>query len=343
MDKVEKFDLITKNLKEVLGEEELKKKLDSDEEISIYWGTMPTGSISIAYFFPLLKIADFLRAGCEVKILIADLHAALDSVPWKMLEKRTKYYEEAVKSILQTTNIDLKKLKFVKGSEFQLSEKYYQDLLKLSTITNINDAKRASSEGVKSAIGTNAKLSGLIYPLMQALDEEYLDVDAQFSGLDQRKIMVYAREYLPKINYDQRIELMTPMIRGLVGEKMSSSQENTKIDLLEDPKKLESKINKAEFIEGNTNNGIMAMFQYIIFNIKESQKEKLTIERPEKFGGNLTYSSYEELEKDVKNKKIHPLDIKKTLSKELNILLDKKIRSSSKLKKLHEEAYPERY
>jgi tyrosyl-tRNA synthetase len=31
-------------------------------------------------------------------------------------------------------------------------------------------------------------LSGLIYPGLQALDEEYLKVDAQFGGTDQRKI-----------------------------------------------------------------------------------------------------------------------------------------------------------
>src|SRR3989344_6242820 len=98
MDSNEKLEIIKRNLQEIIGVKELEEKITSGKEISIYWGTMPTGSISIAYFFPMLKVADFLKAGCNVKILLADLHAALDSVPWIILEKRYNYYEEALKA-----------------------------------------------------------------------------------------------------------------------------------------------------------------------------------------------------------------------------------------------------
>ena len=153
-----------------------------------------------------------MKAGLKVKILLADLHAALDGVSWEILEKRYAYYREAIITILKTIGVDIKKLEFVKGSELQLKDKYFHDLLKLSTMTSTHDCLKAASEVVK--LGDNPKLSGLIYPLMQALDEEYLHVDAQFGGMDQRKIMVYAREYLPKIGYKPRIELMNPLIRG---------------------------------------------------------------------------------------------------------------------------------
>src|SRR3989339_1294813 len=173
----EKFELVTKNIQEIIGEEELKEKLKSKKDFSVYWGTMPTGSVSLAYFFPMMKIADFLKAGLKVKILLADLHPALDSVPWEILEKRYKYYREAITLILKTIGVDLKKLEFVKGSELQLNKNYFEDLLKLSTITSLHDSAKAASEGIKSASGENIRLSGMIYPLMQALDEEYLKVD----------------------------------------------------------------------------------------------------------------------------------------------------------------------
>ncbi|KAF8425417.1 hypothetical protein L210DRAFT_3567467, partial [Boletus edulis BED1] len=35
-----------------------------------YWGTAPTGRPHIGYYVPLTKIADFLRAGVEVKVLL---------------------------------------------------------------------------------------------------------------------------------------------------------------------------------------------------------------------------------------------------------------------------------
>lgn len=76
------------------------------------------------------------------------------------------------------------------------------------------NAKKAGAEVVKQM--ESAPLSGLLYPLLQALDEEYLQVDAQFGGLDQRKIFVLAEEVLPKhLGYSKRIHFMNPMVPGL--------------------------------------------------------------------------------------------------------------------------------
>jgi len=333
----EKYELITRNLQEIINEEELKKQLKTKKEFSVYWGTMPTGSISIAYFFQMIKIADFLKAGLKVKILLADLHAALDSVAWEVLDKRYNYYKEAIILILKTIGVDISKLEFVKGSNIQLNKKYFYDLLKLSTITSLHDSKKAASEGVKSAVGQDVKLSGMIYPLMQALDEEYLNVDAQFAGVDQRKIMVFARENLPKIGYRKRIELMSPMVRGLIGEKMSSSIEGTKIDLLDDENAVKKRLNNAECVAGESNNGVLALLKYLIFTLKKN-KENFIVERSEKYGGNLIYKDYESVEKDFISKKLHPLDLKNAVAREINILL-KNFRKSSKLKKLHKIAY----
>ena len=337
MDANERFELITRNLQEVIGEDELREKLNSGNEFSVYWGTMPTGSISIAYFFPLLKVADLLKAECKVKILLADLHAALDSTPWEELEKRYEYYKAAIIQVLEVIGVPLEKLEFVKGSELQLDKNYFHDVLKLSTMSSLNDCKRAASEVVK--LGDNPKLSGMIYPLMQALDEEYLKVDAQLGGNDQRKIMVYARENLPRIGYSSRIELLNPLIRGLIGEKMSSSIENSKIDLMDNPETVKKKINKADCVEGDPDNGIMALLKYFIFIIKNDKQEKFVINRPEKYGGNLEYESYEDLEKDFIEKNLHPLDLKNGVADEINKLLEK-FQQNDELKKLHEEAYP---
>lgn len=337
MNSKEKKALITRNLQEIIGREELEKAI-SKKDFSLYWGTMPTGAPHVSYFLPLLKIRDFLKAGLRVKILIADLHAALDGVPWEILEKRQTYYEKLFPEMLKALDVDLKKLEFVKGSKMQLSPQYQEDLLKMSMMTTIKETKKASSEVVK--MGENPKLGNLIYPIMQALDEEYLKVDAQFGGLDQRKILVFARENLPKIGYKPRIELMNPIIPGLTGKKMSASIPGSKIDILDDEQTINKKIKNAECVEGDPDNGIMQFLKYVIFPLKQDANKHLIIERPEKFGGNISYKNYEELEKDFKNKKTHPLDVKNTLAKEINQLLNP-IRKNKILQKLKKEAYPE--
>ncbi|MBU1103151.1 MAG: tyrosine--tRNA ligase [Nanoarchaeota archaeon] len=336
MNNQEKFELITRNLQEVIEKEDLKDLLAKKKNPTVYWGTMTTGSPHISYYFPLLKLADFLKAGLKVKILIADLHAALDGIPWGILKKRENYYTELIKEMLKSINISLAKLEFVKGSTFQLKPKYFEDVLKMSMVASIHDTTRAASEVVKMT--ENPKLGNLIYPIMQALDEQYLDADIQFGGLDQRKILVFAREFLPKINYSPRIELMNPMIPGLTGEKMSSSIEGSKIDMLDDEPTISKKINKAHCAEGEPNNGLMGFLKYVIFVLKQDQKKKFTISRPDKFGGNISYETYEKLESDFTNKKLHPMDLKQAIAKELNLLL-KPIQENKKLKKLHKSAY----
>lgn len=67
----EKKSLINRNLQEVLNEEKLNKIL-VERDIKIYWGTATTGKPHIAYFVPMCKIADFLKAGCEVNLKLID-------------------------------------------------------------------------------------------------------------------------------------------------------------------------------------------------------------------------------------------------------------------------------
>lgn len=339
MDLEEKFNLIKRNCQEIVTEEELKKLLKTKEKPSVYLGNAITGRPHIAYFLWVLKLADFLKAGFKVKLLLADLHGALDNTPWNLLEKRYQYYNIVVPAMFKSIGADINNFEIVKGSNFQKKEDYIFDTLKMSTLTSVHDCKKASSEVVKQS--DNPKLSGLIYPIMQALDEQYLGVDVQYGGLDQRKILMFAREYLPKIGYKRKIEIMTPIIPGLVGEKMSASDPNSKIDLLDDKKTIQKKLNKAYCEEGSIeNNGVLAFIKHVLMFIKQDKSEEFIIERPEKWGGNLNYKNYDELEKDFKEKKVHPQDIKMALAKEIDILLEPIRKVMENKEKLIKEAYP---
>ena len=330
-----RLEFIKRNLSEIVSEEELKKLLKEKEKPVVYWGTAVTGKPSLAYLFPLLKLSDFIKAGFHVKVLLADLHGALDGTPWYILEHRYDYYKEAITQIFKVLGTDLKKIEFVRGSEFELAPEYSFDVLKMASMNSIHDCKKAASDVVK--LGDNPKLGGLIYPIMQALDEQYLEADAQFGGVDQRKIFMFARENLPKIGYKRRIEFMNPIIQGLVGKKMSSSDAKSKIDLTDSEKTIKEKINSAYCIEGDQDNGIMEFLKYVIMILKEDKKEKFVIERPAKYGKDLSYSSYLEIEKAFVKKEIHPMDLKNAIAKEVIKLLDKI--DKKKLDSLAEKAY----
>ncbi|MCK4521489.1 MAG: tyrosine--tRNA ligase [Nanoarchaeota archaeon] len=339
MDINKRFELIKRNTEEIVTDDELKDLLRKKKNPTVYLGTAITGRPHVAYFVWVLKLADFLKAGFEVKLLLADLHGAMDNCPWDLLENRYDYYRIVIPAMFKAIGADIKNFEIVRGSDFQRKEEYFYDLLKMSTDSSVHDAKKASSDVVKQS--DNPKLSGLIYPLMQALDEEYLEADVQYAGVDQRKIMMFAREYLPKINYKRRIEVMTPMIPGLIGKKMSASVEESKLDLLDDKETIKKKLNKAHCPEGVIeDNGVLAFLKYVLMVVKQDNKEKFTIKRPEKFGGDVSYSNYEDLEKDFKDKKLHPMDLKLALAEEIDKLLEPIRKEMKGKEKLIKGAYP---
>jgi len=336
----EKYFLITRNLQEVVGEDRLRAIL-SERDMKIYWGTATTGKPHIAYFVPMSKISDFLHAGCEVTILFADLHAYLDNMkaPWELLAKRTLYYEAIIKSMLKSIGVPIEKLKFVQGTDYQLSKEYMLDVYKLTSLVSEHDAKKAGAEVVKQS--DHPQVSGLLYPLLQGLDEEYLKCDAQFGGVDQRKIFMFAEKYLPQLGYAKRIHLMNPMVPGLTGTKMSSSEENSKIDILDSAAQVKKKIKSAFCEPGNVeNNGVISFIKHVLFPL--TADGKFVVERTPENGGNLVFDNHEELEKIFAENNLHPGDLKSATEKRLNAILEpvRKEFESDELKKLTLEAYP---
>jgi len=277
-----------------------------------------------------------------VTILFANLHAYLDNLkaPWELLQYRVEYYEEVIKAMLEAIDVPLDKLRFKRGTEYQLSREYTLDVYKLSSLVTLHDAQKAGAEVVKQT--DSPCLSGLLYPGLQALDEEYLECDAQFGGVDQRKIFMFARKYLPHLDYPERIHLMNPMVPGLTGNKMSSSEASSKIDILDDAKSVKTKINKAFCEEGNIeHNGVLSFAKMVLFPLLRGKP--FVIERPEKYGGNVSFDTFEEMERAFADRQLYPVDLKGGVATQLNNLLEP-IREKFKRPELVEltaKAYPE--
>ncbi|THG96872.1 hypothetical protein EW026_g5035 [Hermanssonia centrifuga] len=319
-------------------------------------------SAHIGYFVPLTKIADFLRAGVEVTVLLADVHAFLDNLkaPLELVAHRTKYYKFILLAVFKSLGIPTSKLRFVEGSSYQLTKEYNLDNYRLCSIVTEHDAKKAGAEVVK-----------------QALDEQYLDCDFQFGGVDQRKIFTFAELYLPRLGYAKRAHLMNPMVPGLGGGKMSSSDPNSKIDFLDSPAVVRKKIKSAFCEEGNVaDNGVLSFVSAVLIPISQLRIERrhgdtgadseegqeavgdqspfalegapegtvFSIYRKEDFGGSLHYSTFKELEDDFENKKLHPMDLKTAVADAIVKLLDpirKAFEESEEWKTTEKLAYPD--
>lgn len=338
MNAKEKFEIIKKNTVEIITEDELKNLISKKKKPSMYIGAAPTGKMHAGYFPQAVKLKDFIKAGFEVKYFLADIHAYLDDrkAPWELTKAKARYYKEAMTAILKSIGADYRKVEFVLGSDVQRSKEYIMDLYKLMGRIKEKRARRASSEVVRQV--ENPDVGSYVYPLMQAIDPHHLKADVALSGIDQRKIYMLAREEVGSLGYAKPICVFTDLIPGLKkGVKMSASVPGSAITLEASEKEIKNNLRGAYCPEGIVeDNGVLALAKYVIF----PTNEKLKIERPEKFGGNKIYETYAKLEADYKAKKLHPMDLKNAVAKELNKYIDTIRKHFKTRQKIVKDAYP---
>ncbi|WIV67141.1 tyrosine--tRNA ligase [Natrialbaceae archaeon AArc-T1-2] len=316
------YDLITRNAEEVVPEEEVRDLADEPEGKRVYVGYEPSGVLHIGHLLTANKLIDLQEAGMEVVVLLADVHAYLNG---KGTFEEIRETAEQMRAQFVAYGLEEEHTEFVYGSAFQLEEEYTLDLHELELSTTLNRAQRAMAE-LQS--GETAKVSHVVYPLMQALDIEYLDLDLAVGGLDQRKVHMLHREEISDLGYETRPCLHTPIIADLTtGAGKMSSSEGVTISMEDSTEEIEHKVNSAycpptrdpEPDDDGTEreNPVLELFEYHVF----PRFESVTVERPDQYGGDVTYDDYESLAADLESGELHPADAKSTLASYLDELI----------------------
>ena len=302
---IDKLGLIKRNVQEIIGEENLSKILKKKNPI-VYCGYEPSGDIHIGHLVTIMKLRDFEKAGFKVKILLADWHAWLNKKgDWKFIDEQVKKWKTAFKKI------GLKNPEIIVGTSFQRKPEYIDDVFTLASTSTLNRGLRAM-QGVMRNI-ENAKVTQIIYPFMQVADMKALNVDAVVAGMEQRKIHMIAVESLKTINYEVPVFVHMPLISSLSGEgKMSSTDKANLISIKDSSAEIKKKIMKTHCPAGEMN-PVLEIAKILIFPFFE----KVEVKRDEKFGRNVVYENYSDLEKDFTSKKLHPADLKNVVGEKL--------------------------
>lgn len=161
---------------------------------------------------------------------------------------------------------------------------------------------------------------------------------------------MYAANLLPRLGYAKRAHLMNPMVPGLSGGKMSSSDPKSKIDFLDTPAEVKSKIKAAVCTPGQVeDNGVLAFIKAVLIPVQELREEQaknrgekyaargegsgsfvkpdapegtlFSVPRKADFGGDCHYKSYQELEDAYAKEELHPGDLKNGVTEALVALL----------------------
>ena len=293
------YSLVTRNTVEIVTDDELKSLLQKPRK-RVYAGYEPSGEIHLGHMVTVNKLVDMRDAGFEVVVLLADLHAFLNRKGTMEQVRELADYNRRCFEGLGLTDVE-----YVLGSEVQLNPEYELMVLRLSQQITLNRATRSMDEVGRQMDAPT--VSQMIYPIMQMVDIATLKVDAAVGGIDQRKIHMLAREHLPPAGFPAPVCIHTPILNGLDGKKMSSSSGNY-ISVADTADIIEKKCQKAFCPPECEENPILQIFQYHIF----PRNDSVVVKRPEKFGGDREFSSYQDIEDAYRRGEIHPLDLKKT-------------------------------
>jgi len=369
MDIDEKLELIKRGTEEILTEEDLKVFLDNREKLKHYIGFEISGKIHIGTgIMCMSKIKDFQDAGIDCSVFLADWHSWINDKLGGNLDVIKKvavgYFKEGLKASLKCVGGKPEKLKFVLGSElYHNNDKYWQTFIDINKNTSLSRILRSITiMGRKE--GESIDFAKLLYPGMQVADIFAQGLNIAHAGIDQRKAHVIARDVALKLKFcplkNKKGQTIKPvaihhhLILGLTKPpmwpipeekmqelwselKMSKSKPDSAVFITDSPEEIERKINNAFCPEGEVRfNPVLDWAKNLLFREKSFE---LKVERPAKFGGNIKFESYQELEKVFMEKKLHPLDLKKAVASEITKLLEpaRKHFEQPKIKRMKEE------
>ncbi|NLT37546.1 MAG: tyrosine--tRNA ligase [Methanomassiliicoccus sp.] len=320
MDTEKRFNLLARNTEEIVTVEELKKILETNPSPRSYIGFEPSGLVHLGWVICANKVKDLVDAGFDMTIFFADWHAYINDKLGGDIERIricAKYMEDCFEAL----GVPRDKVNFVLASEI-MDITYWEKVMKVGKVTSLSRIKRAMTIMGRKEDDAELDSSKFLYPLMQATDIFQMDIDLAYSGIDQRRAHMLAREAGEKLQWKVPVALHTPLLPGLKGmsrmdpvaNKMSKSDPDSGIIIHDSPEDIERKIKKAfcpPEVEGNP---ILAIAKMILFQ----KSPVFIIDRPEKFGGRLEFTSYEELESTYVEGKLHPMDLKIGVAKALS-------------------------
>lgn len=330
------FDLINRNLEEVLTPAELKTLLDSRRPLVHYIGFEISGLVHLGTgLMTALKIKDFQQAGVQCQIFLADWHTwineKLDGNIETIRRVAVGYFREAMAASLKAVGADPTKVKFILGSDlYHNADDYWRTVIEIAKGTTLARVQRSIDIlGRKESEGVD--FARLFYPVMQAADIFQLGVNLAHAGMDQRKAHVIARDAVPSgrekpiaLHHHLLLGLQKPPVWPIEADKlrelrtdmkMSKSKPDSCIFVHDSAEEIERKIQKAFCPPSETiYNPILDWAVHLLMPLRGS----LAITTK---AGEQSFSDAASLTAAYQNGEIHPVDLKKAVTNTLQTIL----------------------
>ena len=288
----EQLKVIKRGTAEIIGEEELLEKLKSGRKLRVKAGFDPTApDLHLGHTVLLWKLRDFQELGHEVYFLIGDFTAMIGDPTGKSETRPPLTREEVLRNAETYAQqvfkiLDPEKTVVVFNSEW-LGSMTAADLIKLSSKYTVARMLERDDFEKRFKEGRPIHIHEFIYPLLQGYDSVVLKADVELGGTDQKFNLLMGRHLQREYGLEEQACIMMPILEGLDGvQKMSKSLGNY-IGILEPPEEQFGKVMRIS-------DDLMWRYYRLVTRVPEEE--------------------IEEMERSVKEGRLHPMEVKKRLA-----------------------------
>ncbi|MGD9963663.1 MAG: tyrosine--tRNA ligase [Thermoplasmata archaeon] len=323
MDVERKMELATKGALEIVTEPELRTLFETNDSPSAYIGFEPSGYVHVGQVITAAKMADLQEAGVRMTVFLADWHAMINDKFGGDIESIRVCGDYMRECFLALGVKD--SAKFVWANDLVGRPDYWEKFIRVCKASTLMRIKRAMTIMGRTEDEAELDASKVMYPPMQAADIFELEADIALAGMDQRRAHMLARDAAEKLGWRKPVALHTPLLMSLVGSgrmdpveaKMSKSDPNSAVFLHDRPEDISRKMKNAFCPPEAENNPVLDVMRLIVF----PKLGTVNIDRPAKYGGPLSFGSFDELAKTYASKGLHPQDLKKGAADSLVTIL----------------------
>lgn len=238
--------LLSRGVDDVFIVDHLRQLLLSGKQLRVKFGIDPTSNtIHIGRAIVLWKLRAFQDLGHTIVIVIGDFTAQIGD-PSDKLEKRPMLSEVQVRENLKEYKtlvgkiLNLKKVEFVNNRRW-LARLTFKEVCSLAETFSVQQMINRRNFHDRLEKGQEVSLREFLYPLMQGYDSVAVKADVELGGTDQLFNLKAGRSVQKFFGLPEQDILMTQMLEGTDGRKMSSSWGNI-IAITDEPNDMYGKV-----------------------------------------------------------------------------------------------------
>ena len=231
-DPKKQIEIIKQGIDEIIGEDNLFKKLESGKKLVVKVGFDPTApDLHLGHTVILRKMRQFQELGHKVIFLIGDFTGKIGDPSGKN-KTRPPLTDEDIKQNAKTYEDQVFKVLDSKKTQVDFNSRWGDkltgaDMIKLAAQSTV--ARMIERDDFSKRYKNNQPISihEFLYPLMQGLDSVELKADVELGGTDQKFNLLVGRDLQKNAGMSPQTIITLPLLEGLDGiKKMSKSEDN---------------------------------------------------------------------------------------------------------------------